>query len=114
MQHEKIRKQWESAAPGWAQWETAIAMWMEPATETDAVRGGRHVRRKSARSRLWRGKPDVTRCPKGRRTGASCDSPEAVRVAAWTEVAGTLATFETPAGFIAPAEVLVAAGAKSA
>jgi hypothetical protein len=41
------------------------------------------------------------------------DSPEAVRVAAWTEVAGALTTFETPAGFIAPAEVLVAAGAKS-
>jgi SAM-dependent methyltransferase len=42
------------------------------------------------------------------------DNPEAVRVAAWTEVAGALTTFETPAGFIAPPEVLVAAGAKSA
>jgi hypothetical protein len=42
------------------------------------------------------------------------DSPEGVRVAAWTEVAETLKTFETPTGFVAPAEVLVAAGAKSA
>jgi SAM-dependent methyltransferase len=42
------------------------------------------------------------------------DSPEAVRVAAWTEVAGMLRTFETPTGFVAPAEVLVAAGTKSA
>jgi ubiquinone/menaquinone biosynthesis C-methylase UbiE len=42
------------------------------------------------------------------------DSPEAVRVAAWKEVAETLTTFETPTGFVAPAEVLVAAGAKSA
>jgi SAM-dependent methyltransferase len=42
------------------------------------------------------------------------DSPEGVRVAAWTEVAETLKTFETPTGLLAPAEVLVAAGAKSA
>jgi hypothetical protein len=42
------------------------------------------------------------------------DRPEAVRVAAWTEVAETLKTFETPAGFVAPAEVLVAAGVKPA
>jgi SAM-dependent methyltransferase len=42
------------------------------------------------------------------------DSPEAVRVAAWAEVAETLKTFETPTGFIAPAEVLVAAGVKPA
>ena len=41
------------------------------------------------------------------------DRPEAVRVAAWAEVAETLKTFETPTGFIAPAEVLVAAGVKS-
>jgi SAM-dependent methyltransferase len=40
------------------------------------------------------------------------DSPEGVRVAAWTEVAKTLETFETPTGFVAPAEVLVAAGAR--
>ena len=40
------------------------------------------------------------------------DRPEAVRVAAWAEVAETLKTFETPTGFIAPAEVLVAAGVK--
>jgi SAM-dependent methyltransferase len=40
------------------------------------------------------------------------DSPESVRVAAWTEVAEALRTFETPTGFVAPAEVLVAAGAK--
>jgi hypothetical protein len=33
-------------------------------------------------------------------------------VAAWTEVAEALRTFETPTGFVAPAEVLVAAGAK--
>jgi SAM-dependent methyltransferase len=42
------------------------------------------------------------------------DRPEEVRVAAWTEVAETLKTFETPTGFVAPAEVLVAAGAKAA
>jgi SAM-dependent methyltransferase len=42
------------------------------------------------------------------------DCPESVRVAAWTEVAETLATFETAAGFVAPAEVLVAAGVKPA
>ena len=33
MQLEEIRKQWDGAAPGWAQWEAAIAAWMEPATE---------------------------------------------------------------------------------
>jgi SAM-dependent methyltransferase len=41
------------------------------------------------------------------------DSPEAARIAAWTEVAETLTAFETPTGFVAPAEVLVAAGTKS-
>jgi SAM-dependent methyltransferase len=40
------------------------------------------------------------------------DRPEAVQVAAWAEVAETLKTFETPTGFVAPAEVLVAAGVK--
>jgi len=40
------------------------------------------------------------------------DRPEAVRVAAWTEVAETLKTFEIPTGFVAPAEVLVAAAVK--
>lgn len=40
------------------------------------------------------------------------DRLEAVRVAAWAEVAQTLKTFETPTGFVAPAEVLVAAGVK--
>jgi SAM-dependent methyltransferase len=42
------------------------------------------------------------------------DRPEAVRLAAWAEVAETLKTFETPTGFVAPAEVLVAAGVKPA
>jgi ubiquinone/menaquinone biosynthesis C-methylase UbiE len=42
------------------------------------------------------------------------DCPEAVRVAAWAEVAETLRTFETTTGFVAPAEVLVAAGVKPA
>jgi hypothetical protein len=42
------------------------------------------------------------------------DRPEAVRVAAWTAVAEALKTFDTPEGFVAPAEVLVAAGAKLA
>jgi hypothetical protein len=42
------------------------------------------------------------------------DRPESVRVAAWTEVAETLTAFETPTGFVAPAEVLVAAGVKPA
>lgn len=40
MQEEEIRKQWESAAPGWAQWETTIATWMEPATETMLTMAG--------------------------------------------------------------------------
>jgi SAM-dependent methyltransferase len=40
------------------------------------------------------------------------DSPEAVQVAAWAEVAETLQDFETRMGFVAPAEVLVAAGVK--
>jgi hypothetical protein len=40
------------------------------------------------------------------------DCPETVRVAAWAEVAETLKRFETPPGFVAPAEVLVAAGVK--
>ncbi len=40
------------------------------------------------------------------------DSSQAVQAAAWAEVAETLKTFETPADFVAPAEVLVAAGAK--
>lgn len=42
------------------------------------------------------------------------DSPESVRVDAWAEVAETLKAFETTAGFVAPAEVLVAAGVKPA
>ncbi|HEX5816819.1 MAG TPA: class I SAM-dependent methyltransferase [Methylomirabilota bacterium] len=42
------------------------------------------------------------------------DRPEAVRAAAWAEVAGTLRTFDGPAGFVGPAEVVVAAGARSA
>ena len=40
------------------------------------------------------------------------DRPESVRIAAWTDVAETLKTFETPTGFIGPAEVLVAAGVR--
>ncbi|HEU4342193.1 MAG TPA: class I SAM-dependent methyltransferase [Candidatus Binatia bacterium] len=42
------------------------------------------------------------------------DCPEVVRVAAWAEVAETLKRFETPNGFVAPAEVLVAAGMRPA
>ena len=42
------------------------------------------------------------------------DRPEAIRIAAWAEVAETLKTFETTKGFEAPAEVLVAAGSKPA
>jgi len=42
------------------------------------------------------------------------DCHEAVRAAAWAEVAETLRTFETVMGFFAPAEVLVAPGAKPA
>ena len=33
MDRADIQKQWEGAAPGWAQWEETIANWMEPATE---------------------------------------------------------------------------------
>jgi SAM-dependent methyltransferase len=40
--------------------------------------------------------------------------PPAVRMAAWGEVAETLKTFESATGFVAPAEVLVAAGSKPA
>ena len=42
------------------------------------------------------------------------DCSETVRKAAWFEVAQNLKTFETPTGFVAPAEVLVAAGVKPA
>jgi ubiquinone/menaquinone biosynthesis C-methylase UbiE len=42
------------------------------------------------------------------------ESPEAVQAAAWAEVAEALKTFETPEGFVAQAEVLVAAGTKPA
>ncbi|MGH7399497.1 MAG: class I SAM-dependent methyltransferase [Candidatus Rokuibacteriota bacterium] len=42
------------------------------------------------------------------------DCPEAVRLAAWADVGATLRTFETATGFVAPAEVLVAAGARPA
>jgi hypothetical protein len=42
------------------------------------------------------------------------DRPEAVRLAAWAEVAETLRTLETATGFVAPAEVRVAAGTKPA
>jgi SAM-dependent methyltransferase len=42
------------------------------------------------------------------------DRTDAVRVAAWTEVAETLKTFETATGFIGLAEVLVAAAVKPA
>jgi SAM-dependent methyltransferase len=44
--------------------------------------------------------------------GVVSDRPELVRAAAWAEVAETLKTFETPTGFVGPAEVLVAAGVK--
>jgi hypothetical protein len=40
------------------------------------------------------------------------DRPEAVREAAWAEVAQTLQLFDTLNDFVAPAEVLVAAGAR--
>ena len=42
------------------------------------------------------------------------DCSEAIRIAAWAEVAETLQSFETTTGFEAPAEVLVAAGVKPA
>lgn len=42
------------------------------------------------------------------------DGPESVRGAAWTEVAETLRVFDAATGFIAPAEVLVAAGVNPA
>jgi SAM-dependent methyltransferase len=40
------------------------------------------------------------------------DSPQAVQARAWAEVAETLSTFASPTGFVAPVEVLVAAGAQ--
>jgi SAM-dependent methyltransferase len=42
------------------------------------------------------------------------ESADAVRAAAWAEVAETLETFQAPGGFVGPGEVLVAAGAKPA
>jgi SAM-dependent methyltransferase len=42
------------------------------------------------------------------------DCLEAVRAAAWAAVVETLKTFDTATGFVAPAEVLVAAGMKPA
>ncbi|HKK47198.1 MAG TPA: class I SAM-dependent methyltransferase [Balneolaceae bacterium] len=47
MEREEIRKQWESAAPGWAKWERTFANWMSPATEAmlemAGVVSGAHV-----------------------------------------------------------------------
>ncbi|MGH8729637.1 MAG: class I SAM-dependent methyltransferase, partial [Burkholderiales bacterium] len=40
MQTADIRKQWESAAPGWARWEANMAAWMEPATEAMLAMAG--------------------------------------------------------------------------
>lgn len=40
------------------------------------------------------------------------DCPQAVQAGAWAEVAETLETFETPAGFTGPAEVRVAAASR--
>jgi ubiquinone/menaquinone biosynthesis C-methylase UbiE len=40
MQKAEIRQQWEGAAPGWAQWEAAIATWMEPATKAMLAMAG--------------------------------------------------------------------------
>lgn len=42
------------------------------------------------------------------------DCPQTLQAAAWAEVTDSLKRFETPTGFVAPAEVAVAAGAKSA
>lgn len=42
------------------------------------------------------------------------DCSEAVRAAAWADVAGMLRTYETGDGFVAPAELLVAAGTRPA
>lgn len=42
------------------------------------------------------------------------DVPEAIRIAAWAEVAEALKDVETKGGVEAPAEVLVVAGVKSA
>jgi SAM-dependent methyltransferase len=47
MQAADVRTQWEGAAPGWARWESTVATWMEPATETmlamAGVKAGAHV-----------------------------------------------------------------------
>ena len=40
MKQADIRQQWEGAAPGWARWETTVANWMEPATETMLTMAG--------------------------------------------------------------------------
>lgn len=37
---ERLRRQWESAASGWADWERTVAAWMEPATEVMLSMGG--------------------------------------------------------------------------
>jgi ubiquinone/menaquinone biosynthesis C-methylase UbiE len=42
------------------------------------------------------------------------DRPEAVQAAAWAEVTETLGSFQTSAGFVAPAEVLAISGARPA
>ncbi|MEZ5064309.1 MAG: methyltransferase domain-containing protein [bacterium] len=34
MNSTEIRRQWENAAPGWARWESTVATWMQPATDT--------------------------------------------------------------------------------
>lgn len=42
MEREEIRKQWESAAPGWAKWEGTFANWIAPATEAMLEMAGVH------------------------------------------------------------------------
>lgn len=81
------RTPWEGAAPGWARWKPIIAAWMEPATEAMLDMAG---------------------------VGSAARVPEPARAAAWAEVREALETFESATEFVAPAEVLVAGGAKPA
>jgi hypothetical protein len=59
MQTADIRKQWEGAAPGWARWETIVATWMEPATETMLAMAGVEVGAQVSTSPVVR---EVKRC----------------------------------------------------
>jgi hypothetical protein len=130
MQHTDARTQWEGAAPGWARWEATIAAWMAPATEAmldmaGVIAGARVLDLASGAGSFTIEQRILSvplRMPSAEQALATMqeafgayravvsDCPEAVRLAAWSEVAEALRGFEAQAGFEAPAEVRVVSG----